>query len=67
MCQANVIIEKVGEAEPVMEGVASLEVCEKGILLKALMEEPKLVSGVVIKSIDFHSGRVVLTEANPAQ
>ncbi len=49
-----------GQQELVMEDVANLEVVEEGIRISTLFEEPKLIPGVVIKTIDFLSGKTML-------
>jgi predicted RNA-binding protein len=60
MCQINVVVERAGEREPVMESVTGLEITEDGIVLSTFFEEPRVVSGVRIQSIDFLGGAVVL-------
>jgi len=49
-----------GQQELVMEDVANLEVVEDGIRISTLFEEPKLIPGVSIKTIDFLSGKTML-------
>ena len=60
MCQMKVMLEKEGQDELVMENVTQLEVAEEGIKVSTFFEEPKLVSGVDVKTIDFLSGTVTL-------
>ena len=60
MCQMKVMLDKEGQQELVMEDVTQLEVAEEGIRVSALFEEPKVVSGVAVKKIDFISGTVTL-------
>ena len=60
MCQMKIMQEKEGQQELVMEDVSQLEVVEEGIMISTLFEEPKLIPGVVIKTIDFLSGKTML-------
>ena len=60
MCQMKVMLDNEGQQELVMEDVAQLEVVEEGIKIGQLLEEPKLISGVSVKTIDFLSGTAVL-------
>ena len=62
MCQMKIMQDKDGQQELVMEDVAHLEVVENGIMISTLFEEPKLISGVAIKTIDFLSGKAMLQE-----
>ena len=64
MCQMKVMLDKEGQQELVMEDVAHLEVVEEGIRVSTFFEEPKTVSGVVVKTIDFISGTLIL-QAKP--
>ncbi|MBW2328893.1 MAG: CooT family nickel-binding protein [Deltaproteobacteria bacterium] len=60
MCQINVVVEREGEREPVMESVTGLEITADGIVLSTFFEEPLVVPDVRINSIDFLGGSVVL-------
>ncbi len=60
MCQMKIMQDKDGQQELVMEDVANLEVVEEGIRISTLFEEPKLIPGVAIKTIDFLSGKTML-------
>ncbi len=60
MCQMKVMLDKEGQQELVMEDVTKLEVAEDGITVSTLFEEPKTVSGVAVKTIDFMSGTLIL-------
>ena len=64
MCQMKVMLDKEGQQELVMEDVTQLEVVEEGIRFSTFFEEPKTVSGVVVKTIDFISGTLIL-QAKP--
>jgi predicted RNA-binding protein len=56
----KIMQDKDGQQELVMEDVSQLEVVEEGIMISTLFEEPKLIPGVVIKTIDFLSGKTML-------
>lgn len=60
MCQMKVMLYKEGQQELVMEDVAQLEVIEEGIRISTLFEEPKVISGVAVKTIDFLAGTATL-------
>ena len=60
MCQINVVVEREGNREPVMESVTGLEITADGIVLSTFFEEPLDIPDVHIKSIDFLGGSVVL-------
>jgi predicted RNA-binding protein len=56
----KIMQDKDGQQELVMEDVSQLEVVEDGIRISTLFEEPKLIPGVTIKTIDFLSGKTIL-------
>ena len=58
----NVVLEHDGQQEKVMDNVTSLEVTDKGVVVSAFFEEPKLVEMARVKSIDFLGGTVTLQE-----
>jgi predicted RNA-binding protein len=60
MCQMKIMQDKDGQQELVMEDVSQLEVVEEGIRISTLFEEPKLIPGVTIKTIDFLAGKTML-------
>ena len=60
MCQLNVVVEREGNRETVLESVTGLEVTDDGIVLTTFFEEPLLVANVKVKSIDFLGGSVLL-------
>ena len=60
MCQMNVMMDKEGQQELVMEDVTQLDVVEGGIKISTFFDEPKLIPGAVVKTIDFISGTTVL-------
>ena len=62
MCQISVVVEKNGEQEKVMDNVTSLQVTDKGILLKTFFEEPLTIPDVAVTQIDFLGGKVVLNQ-----
>lgn len=61
MCQMTVLLESNGQSEVIMENVTRLEVTPEGIRVSTMFEEPRLVSGGQVKTIDFLDGRAVLT------
>lgn len=60
MCQLNVVVEREGKRETVLESVTGLEVTDEGIVLSTFFEEPLVVADVRIRSIDFLGGSVLL-------
>ncbi len=60
MCQMKVMLDNEGQQELVMEDVTKLEVTGDGIRVSTFFEEPKTVSGVTVKTIDFISGTLTL-------
>lgn len=64
MCQISVLVEREGNLEKVMDNVTRLEVLEDGVRLSTFFEEPKDIQKVVISSIDFLGGKVLLSEAH---
>jgi len=61
MCQISVVLEQDGKRKKIMDSVTQLEVKGNGVILNTFFEEPLEVSGVVISSIDFLGGAVVLS------
>ncbi len=64
MCQINVVVEREGEQEAVMEAVTGLEMTDKGIVLSTFFEEPITIPDVRIKEINFLGGSVILVPAS---
>ncbi len=60
MCQLNVVLERNGENEPIMESVTSLEVTPEAIVISTFFEEPVSVKNAHISRIDFLGGTVIL-------
>ncbi len=60
MCQMSVMVDREGQEELVMESVTQLEVVDEGIKVSTFFEEPKFVSGVAVKKIDFLAGKLIL-------
>jgi len=60
MCQISVVIERDGVEELVMEDVTNLVVDFDSLQISTLFEGPKSVEQVVIRSIDFMAGKVML-------
>lgn len=65
MCQMNVLIEKDGSLEKVMDEVTKLEVTDDGVLLSTFFSKPTLIEGCRVKNIDF-MGTSVTLQQNPA-
>lgn len=64
MCQISAMLDKDGRQEKIMEQVTRLEVTAEGIVLRSLFEEPRLLTAVKLKEIDFLGGRLTLVAAN---
>jgi predicted RNA-binding protein len=62
MCQVNVVLDKNGEQEKVMENVTLLTIEPEGVLISTLFEKPKLIAGAKLTKIDFLNGTVTLTD-----
>jgi len=60
MCQISVVLEQDGKRKKIMDSVTQLEVKGNGVILNTFFEEPLEVPGVVISSIDFLGGAVIL-------
>jgi predicted RNA-binding protein len=60
MCQTNVLMEKKGQEELLLENVTTLEVVENGVKITALFEGTREFLGVAIRRIDFTGGKVFL-------
>ncbi|MBT8346387.1 MAG: CooT family nickel-binding protein [Desulfofustis sp.] len=60
MCQISVVVEKDGVEEMVMEDVTNLVVGSDNLEISNLFEGPKSINQVVIRSIDFVAGKVLL-------
>lgn len=63
MCQTNVLMEKNGEEELLLENVTMLEVLESSLKITTLFEGTKEFFGVAIRRIDFTGGKVYLYHA----
>jgi len=63
MCQTNVLMEKNGEEELLLENVTMLEVLESSLKITTLFEGTKEFFGVAIHRIDFTGGKVYLYHA----
>mgnify|MGYP001811738427 FL=1 len=60
MCQISGVIERDGVEELVMEDVTNLVVDSDSLQISNLFEGPKSFEQVVIRSIDFMAGKVML-------
>ncbi len=67
MCQINVVVEREGRQEAIMESVTGLDITADGIVLTTFFEEPLVVPDVHIQRIDFLGGSVVLAPNSSAQ
>jgi len=63
MCQMNVLLEKEGGDELLMEGASLLESKGDGVELSSLFDPPRLIPGVRVVRIDFLNGKVILGKA----
>ncbi len=63
MCQTNVVLEKEGRQERIMEGIAKLEVLDNSIRISNLFDPPKDLVGARLKEINFTDGVVTLVAA----
>jgi len=63
MCQMNVLLEKEGGDELLMEGASLLESKANGVELSSLFDPPRLIPGVRVVRIDFLNGKVILGKA----
>lgn len=63
MCQTNVLLEKSGQEELLLENVTSLEVLENCLKITTLFDGPKELTEVSISSIDFADGKVLLRQS----
>lgn len=64
MCQISVVVEKDGIEELVMEDVTTLVVDSDNLEISNLFDGPKSIQHVVIRSIDFVAGRVLLQKTD---
>lgn len=60
MCQMKVVVDENGKEDVLMENVTRLQVSGTTIEVAAFFEAPIKVEDVVIQSIDFLGGKVVL-------
>lgn len=61
MCQMKIILKQGDNEEVFLENAATLEVNEKGVVVGAMFEKPKIIPGAEVRSIDFLAGRVTVT------
>ena len=60
MCQMKIILKQGAREEVILENAASLDVSDLGVTVSALFEQPHLIPGAEVRSIDFLSGRVTV-------
>lgn len=63
MCQTNVLMEKDGQEELLLENVTGLEVNGTKITISTLFEGATEYQNVAISRIDFTGGKVFLQQA----
>lgn len=64
MCQMNIMLDRDGDQELVMENVTLLEVKEGGVEISTLFDAPQQIRDVVVTTIDFTNGKVILSPTN---
>ncbi len=64
MCQMNIVLDKAGDQELVMENVMLLEVKNGGVEISTLFDAPQQINDVVVTTIDFNNGKVILSPTN---
>jgi len=62
MCQMKIILKQGENEEIVLENASTLDVTDKGVTVSAMFENPILIQGGTVRSIDFLNGRVMLTK-----
>lgn len=62
MCQMKIILKRGDREEVVLENAATLDVNEKGVVVSAMFEQPKIIAGAEVCSIDFLAGRVTVMQ-----
>jgi len=62
MCQMKIILKQGDREEVVLENASILEVTDKGVMVSAMFEQPKMIPGSEVSSIDFLNGRVTVTK-----
>lgn len=60
MCQMTVLLERDNREELVAEQASLLEAVENGVRIQTLFEAPQEIAGVMVASIDFLAGKVIL-------
>ncbi len=64
MCQMNVVLDKNGETEKLLDEVTKLEVTPEGVVLSTFFESDKLIPRATVKEIDFIKTTVTLSQQN---
>ena len=62
MCQMKIILKQAESEEVVLENASILELTDKGVMVSAMFEQPKLIPGAEVSYIDFLNGRVTVTK-----
>ncbi|MEI7899215.1 MAG: CooT family nickel-binding protein [bacterium] len=58
----RIILKEGGSEQIVLENASLLEVTDKGVMVSALFEEPKMIRGAEVRSIDFLNGKVTVAK-----
>jgi len=58
----KIILKQADSEEVVLENASILELTDKGVMVSAMFEQPKLIPGVQVSYIDFLNGRVTVTK-----
>ena len=61
MCQMNIMLDRGGDQELIMENVMLLEVKDGGVEISTLFDAPQQLKDVVVTKIDFNNGKVTLS------
>lgn len=60
MCQMSIFVEKGGDEALLKENVTMLEILDSSVRVSTLFEGPTDLENMVVRSIDFSAGKVLL-------
>lgn len=60
MCEMTIVMKQDGRESVLAEHAATLEVTETGLLVGSLLDEPRRIDGVTVRSIDFLHGKLTV-------
>ena len=63
MCQMRIILKHGDTEEVVLENAAVLKVTDKGILVNAMFEPPRLIPNAAVSGIDFLENLVTVVQS----